>query len=1228
MKKTTLKKVLAFVIVAVMALPVMPAVTVSADTTIDYITSPTAITGGQSAMYGENSWTDYTIEFSVSNFTQQADAQNLLVVFRNTAGNSTYQFIVTPGGWVGLQSSNGWSNLADGGNYSNMPNGSTPVNYKIEVAGNNIKAFINGAQIFSYNAAGANANLTAGRVGWNLNTGASVTLHSFKVTLPEAGGGGDPGEPGEGTVVIDDPGPFNLSNRSEEWFGLPTWKNYIIEADVSGLAPDNANPYQWWNFQFRFRNGANSKFYYTYINGAGVDLKDTITWDPTWASGTAGASPTNTAVHYKFILIDNVITAFADDVHMFTFTDDYTADSTEPWTGGATYSRSILANGQVGFGVEGALAKVENFKVTLLDGGDAGGDGETTTGAVPILSPKVPVAGVYPISAYNYYGVNHAGAGWQYNETIVWSTAVQTTFLPNTAYKATVTLTRRSGSSNMFGSRTINDVGGIYLSALPYAAVTTNNASTMVIEFNFPATGGTPAPFREFRDTLFYDDFSKPALDLNKWQDPGFYEYDRQGGSKWYADNVSIVNSNLRIRFAKETAGSNFISTGAVRTRTTFSNAYGYYEAKIKYPAVDNKRAGSWGAFWLMYYNSDNTGRTGAEIDIVEFAGVNANSLGGWASGGLHWRDYAAGGHPSTGFMSYNQTQNRPDGPNIYDGEFHIYALEWTPTYYQAYVDGIPAGRVTNTDLSAVRFGGQLLNAGICENPLYIKLSVESAGGTNLGWGGITPGGVWSDYMEVEYVVVYDRPKSANTIVHIEDYVTLDLDTAFNGAQAQVKATVKNINQFSSDSYSGAVSLDTPAGIISGPDSLSYTDLAYNQTEILYFDIDMDAYNSLTKAQETIAFNYTVDGIDPVGAAEIKFGYIEAARAAAGDIYKNSKDIDFSKGRASAAPFPAPSDLGATGKLAWDENYLYARIAVEDDIHIQTNGAGSRWQDDGVQISVHNGTGFREMEFTLLANQTAAQYCYQNSTGVTGSGMGTGAVNQAANTMQSAITREGTTTTYEIKIAWSYVGISNVTADSLNKIAVCINDNDVGGGMENRKYITYFEGITDAKGVGMGYLVLTETPPIPTYTIMATAGANGSIDPAGEVEVTAGEDRDFTITPDAGWYITDVLVDGASVGAVDSYTFENVDAGHTIEAVFARVTFTCAVKTLTAAVGVQQTIAYSYSGPESGRPVFSSSNAGICAVDGDGMLTPMKAGMAIVTVKCGAVTVTIVVTVK
>ena len=73
-----------------------------------------------------------------------------------------------------------------------------------------------------------------------------------------------------------------------------------------------------------------------------------------------------------------------------------------------------------------------------------------------------------------------------------------------------------------------------------------------------------------------------------------------------------------------------------------------------------------------------------------------------------------------------------------------------------------------------------------------------------------------------------------------------------------------------------------------------------------------------------------------------------------------------------------------------------------------------------------------------------------------------------------------------------------------------------------------------------------------TYTITATAGENGSISPSGEFTVTAGEDHTFTITPDRGYHIQDVLVDGVSVGAVSSYTFAAVAEDHTIKATFAK----------------------------------------------------------------------------
>ena len=70
------------------------------------------------------------------------------------------------------------------------------------------------------------------------------------------------------------------------------------------------------------------------------------------------------------------------------------------------------------------------------------------------------------------------------------------------------------------------------------------------------------------------------------------------------------------------------------------------------------------------------------------------------------------------------------------------------------------------------------------------------------------------------------------------------------------------------------------------------------------------------------------------------------------------------------------------------------------------------------------------------------------------------------------------------------------------------------------------------------------------YTIKATAGVNGAISPSGSVSVREGRNQTFTITPNTGYAISNVKIDGKSVGAVKSYTFENVKGNHTIEAIF------------------------------------------------------------------------------
>ena len=74
------------------------------------------------------------------------------------------------------------------------------------------------------------------------------------------------------------------------------------------------------------------------------------------------------------------------------------------------------------------------------------------------------------------------------------------------------------------------------------------------------------------------------------------------------------------------------------------------------------------------------------------------------------------------------------------------------------------------------------------------------------------------------------------------------------------------------------------------------------------------------------------------------------------------------------------------------------------------------------------------------------------------------------------------------------------------------------------------------------------------YTIEATAGTGGSISPSGNISVREGADQTFTITPDKGYAVANVKIDGESIGAVKSYTFENVSKAHTIEVIFVKGT--------------------------------------------------------------------------
>ena len=177
----------------------------------------------------------------------------------------------------------------------------------------------------------------------------------------------------------------------------------------------------------------------------------------------------------------------------------------------------------------------------------------------------------------------------------------------------------------------------------------------------------------------------------------------------------------------------------------------------------------------------------------------------------------------------------------------------------------------------------------------------------------------------------------------------------------------------------------------------------------------------------------------------------------------------------------------------------------------------------------------------FTANGTNYTYTLQNDSGATstlvtavsGNGEPVSINGQALSTGGSAtvaIPKSGTT---NIVVG---IGAKTYTLTILRNSGTGGNEGGGGSGNEGGGG----SGSTGGNG-GSGYSY---------YTIKATAGAGGSISPSGNVSVREGRDQTFTITPDKGYAVSNVKIDGKSIGAVKSYTFENVKKSHTIEVVF------------------------------------------------------------------------------
>lgn len=232
----------------------------------------------------------------------------------------------------------------------------------------------------------------------------------------------------------------------------------------------------------------------------------------------------------------------------------------------------------------------------------------------------------------------------------------------------------------------------------------------------------------------FCDDFEGDTLDTAKWEICP--EWDRQGGSHWNPDNVSLDGQGNLLLKASYTDGSDLLQCGAVRTLGKFEQTYGYFEIRCKFQTKD----GFWSAFWMMpKSNSDEIigGGDGTEIDIFEQVNISkhpANKSARVFNHVVHWDGYEAN-HRSVARKSQADT-------DLYDGEYHTFAVDWSKDAYTFYIDGQVSAVIQASDVEG----------GTSSVDQYLKISLESGS-----WSGKAAAEDMPDYFTVDSVKAYQR---------------------------------------------------------------------------------------------------------------------------------------------------------------------------------------------------------------------------------------------------------------------------------------------------------------------------------------------------------------------------------------------------------------------------------------------------------------------------------------
>ena len=174
--------------------------------------------------------------------------------------------------------------------------------------------------------------------------------------------------------------------------------------------------------------------------------------------------------------------------------------------------------------------------------------------------------------------------------------------------------------------------------------------------------------------------------------------------------------------------------TGFLDTAGKFLAAFGWFEARIRF----HSSPGEWGAFWLQSPTmGDRVGdvrAAGAEIDVVEhrFTDTADVDISNTFGINVHWDGYGAD-HKHAGGRGAMAAGAAP-----LQGDWHTYAVRWTPDRYTFFLDGVEQWST---------------RAGVSRRPEYIRLTCEVQ---DASWAGHVPAGG------------YRRREESRTRMHVD----------------------------------------------------------------------------------------------------------------------------------------------------------------------------------------------------------------------------------------------------------------------------------------------------------------------------------------------------------------------------------------------------------------------------------------------------------------------------